>query len=148
MNALLLLLLHVCQDLSYLHPRAYAASLDAAVRAAEHIHPSEAAKYCKQFATPHDEEQDSGGGGENDGDLWTWYNGEADFSKIAKLLQPMMTDFKGGVPRASFDGTVMVRCAGRRLFLTPRESTPAADHAPRRPSARRRRGRRAGRAAQ
>lgn len=132
------------QDLSYLRPRAYAASLDAAVRDAEHIHPGKAAKYCRQFGTPDDEHDEEG---ETRGDLWTYYDGETDFGKIAKLLAPMMTDFKGGVPRASFDGTVMVRCRGRRLFLTARKSSQEADAAPRkRPSARHHRGRRAGRA--
>jgi hypothetical protein len=33
------------------------------------------------------------------------------------LLLPSLLLLQGKVPRASYDGTVVVRCRGRRLFL-------------------------------
>lgn len=41
------------------------------------------------------------------------------FFALARQLPGVMDDLKGKRPRASYDGVVVVRCRGRRLFLRP-----------------------------
>ena len=48
-----------------------------------------------------------------------------EYQGIVKQLPGVMDDIRGGRPRASYHGIVVVRCRGRRLFLGPRE--PLAD---------------------
>lgn len=43
------------------------------------------------------------------------------WANMAKRLKPMRPDMREGVPRGAFQRTIMVRCRGRRLFLTPTE---------------------------
>lgn len=57
---------------------------------------------------------------EHTGDLVIRYGGGPQgFTEAAKHLPPMMTDSREGFPRGSYQGTVTVRCRGRRLFITP-----------------------------
>lgn len=46
-------------------------------------------------------------------------NNHGGFAQVAEKLPGMMTDIRGQRPRASYNGIVMVRCRGRRLFLKP-----------------------------
>lgn len=41
------------------------------------------------------------------------------FTETAQHLPPMMPDLREGAPRGSYQGYVIVRCRGRRLFLRP-----------------------------
>lgn len=67
----------------------------------------------------------------NPGDLFVTYQGgegtPTAYMNVTKSLVPMLGDLASGFARASYDGVVMVRCRGRRLFLRPLESLgPAA----------------------
>ncbi|KAF6254359.1 GNT-I family-domain-containing protein [Scenedesmus sp. NREL 46B-D3] len=57
------------------------------------------------------------------GDMVVEYQGthgtELSYMNISQLLPPMLGDLREGSPRGSYDGIVMVRCRGRRLFLKP-----------------------------
>jgi hypothetical protein len=47
-------------------------------------------------------------------------NGTAlSYLNVSQLLVPMLGDLREGSPRASYNGVVVVRCRGRRLFLKP-----------------------------
>lgn len=49
----------------------------------------------------------------------TYQGGVQGYTNASKLLHPMLGDLREGSPRASYDGIVIVRCRGRRLFLKP-----------------------------
>lgn len=71
------------------------------------------------------------------GDLLLHYpSTAAGWTNTTLALKPMMTDMREGSPRGSYKGTVMVRCRGRRLFLTPEPEAMAAAAAPPRPAGR------------
>lgn len=42
-----------------------------------------------------------------------------EYMELAKALAPMVPDIKGNTGRASYDGVVIIRCRGHRLFLSP-----------------------------
>lgn len=52
------------------------------------------------------------------GDLvYRYPAGKKGYEDTAKYLKPMMGDVREGSPRGSYQGHVVVRCRGRRLFL-------------------------------
>lgn len=99
-------------DLSYLERDAYAATMAAWLAAATPL-PAEAAAglkdYCAVTQPPDADARD----------LVLSYKDNDDYIRIGRELYPMLGDISvgGGIPRASYHGTVMVRCRGRRLFL-------------------------------
>lgn len=55
-------------------------------------------------------------------DYKVFYNDLDHYLRITKTMSPMISEIRGGAGRASYNGTVIVRCAGHRLFLTPSKS--------------------------
>lgn len=47
------------------------------------------------------------------------YRSLSHYLELARDLSPMIAETRGNAGRASYNGTVMVRCRGHRLFLTP-----------------------------
>lgn len=48
-------------------------------------------------------------------------NNHKGFVDVANKLQGVVNDIRGQRPRASYNGVVVVRCRGRRLFLKPHQ---------------------------
>lgn len=107
------------QNLSYLLKKSYAATMRSWIQnAVEFVHKNTTtlADYCNNTLLEDSTEQS---------DLLVTYdrldgNGTS-FVRYADELKPMMNGIvMGHAPRASYDGIVVVRCRGRRLFLRPK----------------------------
>eukprot|EP00775_Hariotina_reticulata_P012917 gene12917-13044_t len=60
-------------------------------------------------------------------DMLVTYKNNREYEIIAKSLHPMLSDLQAeDLPRASYNGTVIVRCQGRRLFISPERGFPHA----------------------
>lgn len=101
------------QDLSYLLRDNYAATMRKWLSSAVWLQGNELGtldQYCSPSQPPDPDTRD----------LILAYKNNQEYSDITgRKLGPMMWDisYGGKVPRASYDGTVVVRCRGRRLFL-------------------------------
>lgn len=108
------------QDLTYLQHGKYAALLDSWMAAADQVDGKYLGHLCQM--------QQGKSGMVNHRDLVVTYSNLDHFKRLALQLSPMMTDLMGAsglpgndrlAPRGSYNGTVVVRCAGRRLFIAP-----------------------------
>jgi hypothetical protein len=107
------------QNLSYLHHDSYATLLSSWLSHAEPVtDKASVSRKCQvdRSAVPH---------GEPVTDMIVTYDGTGEYDIIAKSLHPMLPDLQAeSLPRASCNGTVIVRCQGRRLFISPKQGSP------------------------
>lgn len=105
------------QDLSYLEQGRYSVLMKQWLTAAEPLHmsPKELQSFCRVDLYTHDNST----GESSDHDYLVRFHNLQNYVELARALVPMVSDTKGNAGRASFNGTVMVRCRGHRLFLAP-----------------------------
>lgn len=106
------------QNLSYLEQGRYRVLMKQWLADAEPLPmgPKDLQSFCSVVQYKH---KRSSTHGSSKYDYLVRFSSLQEYVQLARALAPMVPDTKGNAGRASYNGTVMVRCRGHRLFLVP-----------------------------